>query len=69
MLKELIDQPITPMLSQPKTVRTLIISYSPSSQRDRLYMPRYVFSIIENSQFVLGEYLNKKESFFNFFNN
>lgn len=68
-LKSLIDQPATPMLSPPKTVRTLIISYSPSSQSDRLYMPRYVFSIIENSKFVLGSYLNKNDPFFDVFNN
>lgn len=68
-LKSLIEQPIAPMLSPPKTVRTLIIAYSPSSQKNRLYMPRYVFSIIENPQFVLGSYLNEKESFLDVFNN
>lgn len=56
VLGDMIKEPNTPMLSPPKTVRTLIISYSPDYDRKRLYMPRYVFSIVEDSKFVLGQY-------------
>ena len=59
-LSTLIEQPQTPMLKSAKTIRTLVLSYSPSNQKRILYMPRYVYSIIDQPEWVLGQYLNKK---------
>jgi len=56
-LQGLIDQPATPMLKPPRTVRTLILPYADQHRPDRLYMPRYVFSILERPQWVVGDYL------------
>lgn len=59
-LTDLIEAPATPMLRPPQTVRTLILPYSAYNQKERLYMPRYVYSIIEDPKWVMGEYLYKK---------
>jgi conjugal transfer pilus assembly protein TraV len=56
-LQGLLDQPVTPMLKPPRTVRTLILPYAGSKRPDRLYMPRYVYSIIEAPAWVVGDYL------------
>lgn len=56
-LQGLIDQPATPMLKPPRTVRTLILPYADQHRPDRLYMQRYVFSILERPQWVVGDYL------------
>lgn len=50
----LIENPVTPLVRAPKVLRTLILSYS---GEDTLYMPRFVYSIAEDAQFVLGDYL------------
>ena len=56
-LQGLIDQPVTPMLRSPRTVRTLILPYADRQRPDRLYMPRYVYSILEAPSWVVGDYL------------
>jgi conjugal transfer pilus assembly protein TraV len=53
-LKGLIEQPVTPMLKPPRTVRTLILPYADRQRPDRLYMPRYVYSLMERPQWVVG---------------
>ncbi|AUQ43813.1 TraV family lipoprotein [Yersinia ruckeri] len=55
-LTQLIAQPQTPVVKPAKVVRTLIMSYSPSMDGSVAYMPRYVFSMLEGSQFVLTGY-------------
>lgn len=50
----LIENPVTPVVRAPKVLRTLIVSYSAG---DTLYMPRFVYTIAEDSRFVLGDYL------------
>lgn len=60
-LAAMIDQPETPMVKPPTTVRTLILSYSPSSDRRIAYMPRYVYSMLEESSFVLTDYKLKRQ--------
>lgn len=55
-LAAMIDEPETPMVKPPKTVRTLILSYSPSTDRRVAYMPRYVYSMLEDSSFVMTDY-------------
>ena len=56
-LKGLIEDPTTPMLKSPRTVRTLILPYADRQRPDRLYMPRYVYSILETPSWVVGDYL------------
>lgn len=59
-MRGMLTNPTAPMIRPARTVRTLIISYENRENRNRLYMPRYVFSISEESQFVMGEYLNRR---------
>lgn len=56
-MQGLIEAPETPMLRAGRTVRTLIMPYSDRERPDRLYMPRYVYSILERPQWVVGDYL------------
>lgn len=56
-LKGLIDAPVTPMLKPAQAVRTLILPYADRLRPDRLYMPRYVYSIIDRPVWVVGGYL------------
>jgi conjugal transfer pilus assembly protein TraV len=56
-LQGLIEDPVTPMLKAPRTVRTLILPYADRQRPDRLYMPRYVYSILEAPSWVVGDYL------------
>ncbi|AOH85666.1 conjugal transfer protein TraV [Sphingomonas panacis] len=56
-LQGLIDQPVTPMLKPSVTVRTLILPYADRQRPDRLYMPRYVYSIVDKPVWVVGGYL------------
>lgn len=59
-LGELIKQPNTPLLQPPKIIRTLVVSYSSSSKQDTLYMPRYVYTVVQDPKWVLGQYLHGK---------
>ncbi|MCP5400518.1 MAG: TraV family lipoprotein [Sphingomonas sp.] len=56
-LQGLIEDPVTPMLKSPRTVRTLILPYADRQRPDRLYMPRYVYSILDTPSWVVGNYL------------
>ena len=56
-LGALIGAPQTPVLAPAKTVRTLILPYTDPNSSEHLYMPRYVYSVLENARFVLGNYL------------
>lgn len=56
-LQGLIDQPVTPMLKPSQAVRTLILPYADRQRPDRLYMPRYVYLILDKPQWVVGGYL------------
>ena len=56
-LQGLIDAPDTPMLRPAQAVRTLILPYADRNRPDRLYMPRYVYSLVERPQWVVGDYL------------
>lgn len=53
-LKGLIDAPTTPMLKPARTVRTLILPYADRQRPDRLYMPRYVYSLVDRPVWVVG---------------
>jgi conjugal transfer pilus assembly protein TraV len=56
-LKGLIDAPVTPMLKPALAVRTLILPYADRQRPDRLYMPRYVYAIVDRPAWVVGGYL------------
>ncbi len=58
-LKGLVEQPQAPMVAAPRTVRTMILPYTSSLERNRLWMPRYVYNIVQEPYFILGEYLVK----------
>ena len=57
----LVEQPVTPMLTKPKVVRTLIMPYAGRGTEDVLYMPRYVYTMLEGPRFVMGDYLNQAQ--------
>jgi len=52
-----IDRPGTPMLKQSRTIRTLILPYADRQRPDRLYMARYVYSILDRPAWVVGDYM------------
>jgi conjugal transfer pilus assembly protein TraV len=56
-LKGLIDAPVTPMLKPARTVRTLILPYADRQRPDRLYMPRYIYSVLDRPVWVVGDML------------
>lgn len=56
-MQGLIDAPVTPMLRQPRTVRTLVMPYASAARPDVLYMPRYVYSVLSGPMWVVGDYL------------
>ncbi len=53
-LKGLVEAPVTPMLKPARTVRTLILPYADRQRPDRLYMPRYVYSVVDKPVWVVG---------------
>lgn len=53
-MKGLLEAPVTPMLKPARTVRTLILPYSDRQRPDRLYMPRYIYSIVDKPVWVIG---------------
>lgn len=56
-LQGLIEAPETPMLRPAQAVRTLILPYADRNRPDRLYMPRFVYSVLEAPSWVVGDYL------------
>ena len=56
-LQGLIEAPETPMLRPAQAVRTLILPYADRNRPDRLYMPRFVYSVLEIPSWVVGGYL------------
>ncbi len=63
-LASIVDAPVTPMIAPAKTVRTLILPYADKDGAGRLYMPRFVYSVLEQPRFVLGDYLSRPENDF-----
>lgn len=56
-LETLISDPVTPMVKQPRVVRTLILNYGTEEKGKPLFMPRYVFWLAEDPHWVLTDYL------------
>lgn len=61
-LTALLKEPETPVLRPAKTIRTLILPAIEPDKQQQLFMPRYVFSVLENPKFVLGNYLVSKDA-------
>lgn len=58
-LTGLLREPATPMIAPPQVMRVLILPYN--GEGARLYMPRYVYIIIEEPKWVLGnQWLNEE---------
>src|SRR3546814_10496184 len=53
-LQGLIEAPETPMLRPAQAVRTLILPYADRNRPDRLYMSRFVYSVLETPSWVVG---------------
>jgi len=53
-LAHLMEKPITPVIIPPKVMRVLILPYP---DRSLLYMPRYVYMMINEPEWVMGNYL------------
>lgn len=60
-MAQLIHAPETPLVKPPKTLRTLILSYSGSVQKKTLFMPRFVYSIVDEPEFVLTQFYKTPE--------
>jgi conjugal transfer pilus assembly protein TraV len=60
-ISSLIREPETPLIRQPKQMRTLILSYSDASNQRTLYMPRYIYSIVEDPKYILHDYFRVPE--------
>jgi conjugal transfer pilus assembly protein TraV len=52
-----IERAGSPMLRPSRTIRTLILPYADKQRPDRLYMARYVYSILNRPAWVVGDYL------------
>lgn len=51
-LTGLLREPTTPMIAPPQVMRVLILPYK--GEGARLYMPRYVYILVEEPKWVLG---------------
>jgi conjugal transfer pilus assembly protein TraV len=60
-LSGLVDKPNAPMLVPPKVISTLVLNYQSSSNEQHMYMPRYIYTIAKQPEFLLNQYLFKKE--------
>jgi len=55
-MAKLLEQPVTPMLVPPKELRTLVVAYATGDKA--VYMPRYIYYVVSEGHFVMGDYLN-----------
>lgn len=58
-LAALIDQPTVPLVKMPTALRTLVVSYSTGKT---LYMPRYIYFLDDEANFVFGDYLTPRDA-------
>lgn len=57
-LKKLIEEPVAPLIKQPKTIRGLIMPYG----KKTLYTARHVYIMVEESTFILGDYMARPKN-------
>ncbi len=53
-LSNLLESPVTPVIIPPKVIRVLIFPYP---DKKFLYMPRYVYMMTDEPEWVIGNYL------------
>lgn len=53
-LANLIKEPVTPVVVPPKIIRVLIFPYP---EKKFLFMPRYVYAMVDGPEWVVGNYL------------
>ncbi len=54
-LEALLEAPNTPLIVPAKTIRTLILPHTDRrAKNQRLFMSRYIFTVVEEARFVLG---------------
>ncbi|TAK09828.1 MAG: type IV conjugative transfer system protein TraV [Candidatus Manganitrophaceae bacterium] len=58
-LTALLKEPATPMIAPPQIVRVLILPYK--GEGAKLFMPRYVYLIIDEPKWVLGNLLGEEK--------
>lgn len=58
-LTALLKEPATPMIAPPQIVRVLILPYK--GEGAKLFMPRYVYIIIDEPKWVLGNLLGEEK--------
>ncbi|MBI3754640.1 MAG: TraV family lipoprotein, partial [Deltaproteobacteria bacterium] len=57
-LTDLIKNPVTPVVVPPKALRVLMFPYANKSE---LYMPRYIYILVDDPRWVVGDYLIDKD--------
>ncbi|MCR4287982.1 MAG: TraV family lipoprotein, partial [Deltaproteobacteria bacterium] len=55
-LSGLLEAPVTPVIIPPKVMRVLIFPYP---DKTLLFMPRYIYMMIDEPEWVIGNYLIK----------
>jgi len=60
-LTSLIEQPNTPMVKPVKVISHLVLNYKTMEDKKHMYMPRYIYTIASEPEFLLNQYMLKKE--------
>ena len=58
-LTSMIKEPVTPMVTPPQIMRGLVLSYN--KDKKTLYMPRYVYFMVDEPKFVINNYIRGGE--------
>lgn len=58
-LSGLLTEPVTPVVAPPEVLRILLLSYT--GDKNELYMPRYVYTFVSESKWVLEEQTKRLE--------
>lgn len=58
----MLEDPRPPVMQAATQVRTLILPYADRNRPDRLYMPRFVYSVVSGPRWVLGQYKTRAAS-------
>lgn len=56
-LAGLLREPVTPLVAPPRVMRVLLLPYK--GEGGELFMPRYVYFMAENPQWIMGGYLRE----------
>ena len=56
-MADMMDAPVSPVLAPAQVLRTLIVAYEDGRT---LFMPRYVFYVVGEPHFVMGDYLSHR---------